>query len=271
MQITRDIRPDRVVLLGDMIDFPEFASKKFSRPPTLARGTNATIYETSKMLAVLRSVVGADVPIEYLEGNHEMRLPKTLADSSIGAFGVSRPGESWPVLSVPNLCLFDRYDITWHPGFPAAQVFIREETPGGAAIVAEHGRTVQLKKRLDDAYFNVIMGHVHHQEQRTKTIQTGRGTSRRIKVVSPGCLCRVDGFVPSRMSGIDDRGLPIGGVADDWQQGMMVVTHEAEGLPNFEHIEFEDGVCRFRGKRYTSGEFWSDSDMDGVDPERYSA
>jgi hypothetical protein len=65
---------------------------------------------------------------------------------------------------------------------------------------------------------------------------------------SPGCLCRTDGAVPGVNVGIDQRtGLSIDR-AQDWHQGLAVITYDPTGerLPVYEFAPITDGICRWR-------------------------
>jgi RNA polymerase sigma-32 factor len=50
-----------------------------------------------------------------------------------------------------------------------------------------------------------VFGHAHRQELQYKTVANGDGPIRSVSA-SPGCLCRVDGAVPSYGSGLNDNG-----------------------------------------------------------------
>ena len=60
------------------------------------------------------------------------------------------------------------------------------------------------------------------------TKATAGGRRSDIVAASPGCLCRVDGAVPSKKSGTDIHGRPVSTI-EEWQQGAAVVTYEVNG------------------------------------------
>jgi hypothetical protein len=70
--------------------------------------------------------------------------------------------------------------------------------------------------------------------------------------MSPGCLARIDGAVPSTKQGLDLDGRPIVR-HEDWQQGIAVVTYE-EGDGEFhpELVPIRTGTAFWRGKLYTA-------------------
>jgi hypothetical protein len=152
------------------------------------------------------------------------------------------------VLSVPHLCRLDDHDITYHPGYPASDVWL---TPNLRVIhghrVKSRGSTAHLY--LDESKTSVIYGHIHRIERAHRTRQDFDGPSE-IMAASPGCLARVDGVVPSTGQGVDLDGRPLRR-ADNWQQGLAVVTADGDRW-DYEQIRIdaETHVAWFRGRRF---------------------
>lgn len=46
---------------------------------------------------------------------------------------------------------------------------------------------------------------------------------------SPGCLCRIDGVLPSSKTGVSPRGGQAGTVREKWQHGVFIINFEPEG------------------------------------------
>ena len=68
---------------------------------------------------------------------------------------------------------------------------------------------------------------------------------------SPGCLCRVDGAVPSTKSGVDDVGMPIQRF-ESWQQGLAVVTELPSGRWTYEIVPIINGEAVYRGRVFNA-------------------
>jgi hypothetical protein len=67
---------------------------------------------------------------------------------------------------------------------------------------------------------------------------------------SAGCLCRIDGVVPSTKGGMDVRGAPVPN-AEDWQQGFHLVHFKpGDGPFAVERVQILNGWAMFRGKEY---------------------
>jgi hypothetical protein len=96
---------------------------------------------------------------------------------------------------------------------------------------------------------STIFGHIHRRELAQRTRHTRHGP-RTVTAVSFGCLCRLDGVVPSTKGGMDLAGLPVR-TTEDWQNGIGIVHYQpGDGLHAIEHIEILNGWAMHRGKEY---------------------
>ena len=223
LQLIRLVRPDHIVLHGDNGDFPELG--KYRLTPTFVRTTQATIDRLGLLAAQVRASAGDECKIEWLEGNHEVRLPNYIIDNAKAAFGLRQANkpESFPVLTVPSLCDLAGHGVDYLPGYPANEAWINDR------LRVIHGHNVvsngsTAHKYLAQERVSTVFGHVHRREWAERTRMTRKGP-RTIIAVSPGCLCRTDGAVPSTKSGWDENGVPISS-SEDWQQGLAVFTYE---------------------------------------------
>jgi hypothetical protein len=247
-QVIREQQPDLIVLVGDNADFAEFS--RFRVSPAYQRTTQATIDRCTTIAADLR----ADAPaaeIIWLEGNHEARLTFHIIDNAKAAFGLRQGGptpDGWPVLSMPHLCRFDDHRITYLSGYPANVWWINDNLRViHGDKVTSNGSTAH--KYLDDSRVSTIFGHVHRAEHAERTRQTRDGP-RTITSASAGCLCRIDGTVPSTKGGIDVHGQPVP-TAEDWQQGFHVVHYQpGDGAFSLERVQILNGWARFRDQEY---------------------
>ena len=247
LAILADEQPSLVVLVGDNADFPEFG--KYRLTPAFQRTTQATIDRLGVLCAQLRSAA-PDARIVWIAGNHEERLPNFIIDNAAAAFGLRQANkpETWPVLSVPNLCRFDEHDIEYLPGYPASSLWINER------LRVIHGTRVRSGGSTAHAYLatektSVIFGHVHRREYAARTREDHDG-AKETMAASPGCLARIDGAVPSTNGGTDLDGRPIVR-HEDWQQGLAVVEYEVgDGRFTYHNVSIHDGWAMWRGKEY---------------------
>ena len=250
LAVTADAHPNKVVLVGDNLDFPELGKYRLS--PAFQRTTQASIDRAGRFVAELRSAVGPECEINWVAGNHEERLPHYVLDNAAAAFGIRQANmpESWPVLSVPHLLNLDAYNVTYVPGYPAGEVWINDRLRviHGDKVVSG-GSTAH--RYLNEERVSTIFGHIHRREWAERT-RHGRDGGRTVLSMSPGCLCRIDGAIPSTKGGIDFDGLPVPRV-EDWQQGLAVVTYEdGDGRFAPEQVPIHDGFAFWRGREYSA-------------------
>jgi hypothetical protein len=238
------IKPDRSVLLGDNLDLPDFG--KYRTNPAFQQTTQASVDYATEVVARVRVVTNGAV--DWLAGNHEERLQHWLVDNARAAFGLRQGGrpDEWPVLSVPHLCRLDDHDVTYHPGYPASDIWLTDN------LKIIHGNRVKSKGSTAHVYLNeqkvsVIYGHIHRRERAYRTREDIDGPAE-IMAASPGCLARIDGAVPSTGQGLDLDGRPLQRV-EDWQQGMALVTIHDDSW-QYEEVRISDGRAWWRGEVY---------------------
>jgi len=248
MAIIKKLNPDRIIMVGDNLDFPEFGKYRLS--PAYAITTQASIDRATTLCAELRAIAPNAV-IDWISGNHEERLVNFILDNAKVSFGLRRGNtpDSWPCLSVPYLCRFNDYGVNYVAGYPAGQVWINQR------LKVIHGNKVRSNGSTAHAYLNdskvsVIYGHIHRREWAERSREDWDG-AKTIMAASPGTLARCDGAVPSTKGGIDLDGRPMT-IVEDWQQGLAVVSYEdGEGAFWYEQIPIHNKTAFFRGKVYS--------------------
>lgn len=250
LQIVRSAKPDVVVLVGDNMDFPELG--RYRLAPSFQRTTQATIDRAGLFAAELRAAADSGCRIKWIAGNHEERLPNYIIDNAVAAFGIRQANkpDSWPIMSVPHLLRLDDHAITYIPGYPAGEVWVNDR------LRIVHGDRVNSSgstahKYLDAERVSTVFGHIHRREWAERTRHTREG-ARTVLAMSPGCLCRIDGVVPSTKGGTDLDGMPVMRT-EDWQQGLAVIQYE-DGDGRFvpEQVPIHDGWARWRGREFAA-------------------
>lgn len=241
LALLRKVRPDRVIVLGDFVDLPEFGT--YEQEPGFALTVQPSIDRATTLLAEIRAAAGPDCEIIFIEGNHDARLQRSITRNAKSAFGLKRGNaapDDWPVLSLPYLLRMDDLNVQYVGGYPAGLVWI---TPRVAAI---HGAKVNSAgstalRVVDDSRVSVVFGHTHRVELLHRTRQAYEGAKRSL-AASIGCLCRIDGAVPSYRSGIDIFGRSVPTV-ENWQHAAACVSYEPgdDGLFHLDLIPIQDG------------------------------
>jgi hypothetical protein len=232
--LIKDVNPDIIVIVGDILDLAEW-SDKFIRSPDLYNTTQPAIVEAAWFLGQLRKMF-PKTDIYLLEGNHEKRVTTTINKHVPVAFGLAGARDGLPVLSVPNLLGLKDLAITYIGDYPNGEVWLGEH------LRAVHGDVVRAKSGatasaiLDDAQATTIFGHVHRCEMASKTLRGIHG-ARTVSAFTPGCLCRIDGAVPAVKARMN------------WQQGIGVVDFD-ETFVQITPVPIDQGVAMYQGKHY---------------------
>lgn len=249
MQLCRDLQPDLIVNLGDLLDFAVFG--RFEQEAAFAYTTQPTLDRAHLFLAEQRAA-SPDAEIVLLEGNHDRRLPNFITKNALAAFGLRKANqpESWPVLSVPYLLRLDELGIEYVDGYPAGEYWINDN------LVAIHGAKVRsagstANAVIDDERVSVIFGHVHRIEMIHKTRRTRTGRKQNF-AATPGCLSRLDGAVPSTKGSTDIMGRPVQ-TFENWQHGVAIVEYEeGDGKFDLDIRPIIDGELYYQGREYSA-------------------
>jgi hypothetical protein len=249
LQIGKDFAPDLVINLGDFLDLPMFG--RFAQEPGFHATTQPTVDRAYDFLCEQQ----ANMPnADYIlfEGNHDVRLQNFIIQNAMAAFGLkqAKTPDSWPVMSVQNLLRLDEMGVRYIDGYPQGEYYINDR------LRVEHGRKTAPRgkianKIVDDERVSTITGHNHRIETVYKTVGV-RGEPKINMGTTLGCLCRIDGAVPSTKSAIDANGRPVLAF-EDWQQAIGVVHYqEGDGPFRVDHILIHDGTAIHDGKIYSA-------------------
>lgn len=247
LQIMRFIRPDSVVNLGDFIDLPEWSSK-FLVLPEFVLTTQPSVDRAHRFLAEQRAVVGDEAKIVLIGGNHDDRLPKAVARNAMAAMRLKQANmpNSFPVLSLPFLLRLEELKISYLGAYPASRYKIAEGGEGQTPLYAIHGERLDVVKVAKNERQSFVQGHIHRISVHSETYEVADAMEQ-VVAFSPGCLCRVDGAVPSTKSGVDDVGMPIQRF-ESWQQGLAIVTELPNGRWSYEIVPIINGEAVYRGR-----------------------
>lgn len=240
-------RVDAVINLGDFLDLP--SQGRFEQEPSFASTTQAAVDRGHLFLQQQRAAAGPKAKIVLIEGNHDRRMEKFIVSNAASAYGLKRANvDEVPVMSLPFLLRLDEIGVEYIDAYPAGAYWLNDK------LRAIHGDKVRSNGSTAAAYTNntphisTIFGHVHRQELQSRTIFDRLGPIKSV-AVSPGCLCRVDGAVPSVNGSTKLDGSPAK-FYENWQQGIAVVHYKKTGEFFTDLVQFNDGVAVFRGKEF---------------------
>jgi predicted phosphodiesterase len=242
-------RVDGVINLGDFLDLPMFG--RFEQEPAFANTTQKAFDRGHLFLQEQRAAAGTQAEIVLIEGNHDRRLEKFISINAASAWGLKRANmETLPVMSVPYLLRLEEINVEYIDAYPSGAYWLTK------TLRAMHGTKVRSNGSTAAAYTNdtphisTVFGHIHRQEVQSRTVFDREGPIKS-QAISPGCLCRVDGAVPSVNGSTKTDGSPAK-FYENWQQGIAVITIDEDEQFYTELVQINDGVAWFRGNKFTA-------------------
>lgn len=245
----RELMPDNVVFVGDMIDLP--TQSKYDQRPEWAGTTQSAIDELHAFYAQIR-VDAPNAAIHAVHGNHEQRLDNYVRRNAGEVLGLRRANmeHELAVLSLRYLLRYEDLGINAVDGYPNGTLWLEDNLKFVHGTNTKKGGA-NAAKYLAEESETTIYGHSHRQELAFKTIPTREGYNR-IAAASPGALCSIDGTVPGFNHTVDSEGHVIK-KAEDWQQGLLQVHHEGQ-YHVITPVIFDERGMILNGKRYDADE-----------------
>lgn len=240
----RDVRPEHIVLSGDIVDFGKASRHAPKLERELIGGINADLAHSYGRLRELRSAAGEKAKISYCVGNHDANLDRTLAKlgglmADVATLRPAGDPSADRLLSLRNMLRLDDLDIetsgrTW----PDDRVILADD------LVVFHGESArkgagQSVRALLDKYkaSSTVQGHCHRQAVVGEAIHGIRGEYGIRYGIETGMLCNTDGLGYT--------------TAPDWQQGWAVISFPESGahwVP--ELVTVHAGEIAWRGRTW---------------------
>ena len=233
---------DKIILQGDTLDLPEW-SDKFVRTPDMYATTQPAIIETAWILRKLR-LLAPNAEIDYMEGNHEQRMPRIMLNQLAAAYGITSVSqEGVPVCSVPSLLDFESSDINWVGDYPNNMIWLNENLRviHGDKSKRRSGQTAE--GYLEHARSSVLFAHIHRRERASKTLHHMKGP----RIYESAC---------AGMMGCPKR-TPASTTEHDWQQGFTIVEYqEGDGGFDIQIVPVHEGVeAIYKGQVWTGEDY----------------
>lgn len=211
----RDMKPDKVIIGGDFVDF--YSVSRFDKDPRRHLYLESEVGQARVLLKDLRRAV-PNAQIQYFAGNHEDRLQKYI-NSNAGQL-------AWiEGLNVAGILGLDEFDISY---------LDRRSLVYKGVMYSHLGRV----NKYGGATARNIGADTKHHVVHTHTHKVGHVSSRGQHFYDNGCLCQLD---PEYMRE---------SVPDTWTQAFMVVDYIGQ-KPLFQQVQIEDNKFIWNGKLYT--------------------
>jgi len=238
------MQPDKIQILGDFLDLA--SQGRFAQEASFAQTTQEALNTGHAFLAKLRAAA-PDAEIVIVEGNHDKRMQNFIEANAVAAFGLKRAGlpESWPVMSLPYLLRLDELNVQYVDAYPAATDWDNDTTRNIHGTKANSRGSTTSQYVFELPHLNTWAGHTHRVEITYRSVMGARGEAVESYSANPGCLCRVDGAVPSVNGAIGADGTPAR-IVENWQQGFgLAYYNDTESWPHVYRIR--NGVAIIAG------------------------
>lgn len=241
--VVRELQPDRVVMLGDMVDFP--GQSRFDTHPSHSGRLQEQLDTTHTMLAQVR----ADAPnaiIDYIPGNHEYRLTREIIQRNAELLGIKRANaaKELGVLTLDFLLRLGELEVNMAGEYPNGEVWLNDHTVAIHGTVAKSNGSTSIEYLKKHPHLNTIHGHSHRAEIQWRTTRV-RGGGMERWAMSPGTIADIRGNVPSYGSSVGSNGLPEDR-AENWQQAIGIIEYTAD-MAHPELAVITNGILRLRG------------------------
>ena len=244
IQAATQLQPDKIQILGDFLDLA--SQGRFAQEASFAQTTQEALNAGHKFLATLRAAC-PDAQIVVIEGNHDKRMQNFIEANAVAAFGLKRAGlpDSWPVMSLPYLLRLDELGIEYVDAYPAATDWDNDNTRNIHGTKANSRGSTTSQYVFELPHLNTWAGHTHRVEITYRSVMGARGEAVESYSANPGCLCRVDGAVPSVNGAIGADG-NAARIVENWQQGFgLAYYNDTESWPHVYRIR--NGVALVGG------------------------
>jgi predicted phosphodiesterase len=239
---------DKVINLGDTLDLPMFG--KYATEPTFENTVNLSLKAGHDYIASQRAFA-PNAEIVYIDGNHDCRPTRYMTAMARSMVGVQQVGTAEPIIGIPHLLnLKSIGNVTHVSGYPADKYYINPRLVARHGSAASSNGSTAMKHISNNHHESTIYGHSHRMELLYKTHDTSSGAIQN-GAYSPGCLCRIDGAVPSYKGGTMLNLHPVKQY-ENWQQGIGVIWYKDTGEFTIENVHIMDGWGVYSGTEFRS-------------------
>jgi hypothetical protein len=214
-------RPNKGVLLGDLLDFPDV-----SRHPDDPDNT-ASVQECLQVgYELLRDYVAAspDTKWQFLLGNHDQRIKSYIVNHAPRINDLARVNTEYSdveyVHSLEHLMRFDELGIEMvitNGTYEDAQVTLSPHLAVRHGWVVRSGSGASALKTLEQTGYSIVVGHVHRQSLVYHTTHDIDKKPSTLVAAEAGCMCQLDGKIDET-----GRRFPSYTTLPDWQAGFCV-------------------------------------------------
>lgn len=238
--LARNLQPDVLVDLGDDIDLAEMS--RFAPDSTHFQNTLKPSMQANHdwHAELTQATPGAERHL--VDSNHAKRFGDYILKNApvLGEL---------PELKLHRLLRLEEIGWQFHGGYGSAEYEYADDLAFKHGTIATAAGSTANKLSKDNPDRHIVQGHAHRMESQWRTDRRGH----QFGAFVVGCLCRIDGIVPSYHSGIDHNDEPVKHY-ENWQQGIMVVRDYGNGEYTFDQVPISKGRLLYEGQLYDGNE-----------------
>lgn len=249
LDIIREVKPDAVIMLGDLLDLSGSISRHADQDNGADMPTpNDCIQAGYQVLCDIRGALGPKPRMLFLEGNHDVRIGRKIANEAAPVRGLRIGGTDVDPFSLDHLLRFEELGIEMvrHEGltYPLAflEVVPSDRTNGG--LVALHGTRARkgtgqsALATAKDRGHGVIIGHCHRLGAVSFNQWTTDGQKVKVHAIEAGTIAKTDStgmhYAPIE--------------SNDQSSGFVVLTIFEDNTIHPEIVSWENDQAIFRGQ-----------------------
>jgi predicted phosphodiesterase len=243
-QVLLQEQPDRLILNGDLVDWPSVSRHAPERGEASA---NECVQSAGEVLARICAAVPEDCRIQAIPGNHDSNLSRYLLERAAAAADLCVAGSKVPVWSLQNLLRFDELGIEMigsEDRWQHATVKLTDELVVRHGLSVRAGSAASVLANMKASEFATLSGHTHRLGLAAKTVWKASG---RHKVLLGA---EVGGMFQMPRKNTDWPGY-LAHSTLDWAPGWASVEIEPDGHYSISLASFQNGTLMWRGQRFS--------------------
>lgn len=243
-------QPDRGVLLGDLLDFPDI-SRHEDDPDNVA-----SVNECLQVgYDILRDYLTAspNTTWQFLMGNHDQRIKTYIIKNASLLYNLSRvktpqTEEAEYVFTLEHLMRLDELGVEivlTNGTYEDAQVILSPHLAVRHGWIVRSGSGSSALKTLEQTGYSIVVGHVHRQSLVYHTSHDIDRNTTTLVAAEAGCMCRINGQP-------DDTGrrFPSYQVLPNWQQGFCVARLFPDGKHHLSLATYVNDVLLWEDQQF---------------------
>jgi UDP-2,3-diacylglucosamine pyrophosphatase LpxH len=242
-QVLLDCQPDRLIINGDLVDWPSVSRHGAERGEASA---NECIQSAGEVLGRLLAAVPDGCRVQFLPGNHDSNLSRYLLKNAAAAADLCNAGSDVPVWSLRNLLRFDELGVEMigsEDRWLQSTVKLTDELVVRHGLSVKAGSAASVIANFKSATFATVSGHTHRQGIAHVTRWRANGRHRVLQGAEIGGMFRMPQKSTDWPNYMAHSNL-------DWAPGWASIELEPDGHYSIDLASWQNGTLMWKGQRW---------------------